>query len=105
MAYGAGALAIWALLTGQPPAFDMRLPYVLSLIYLAVFGSVIAFIVYYALARRRSYTFASYIAALTPPTAMLASALFEGARWGPAALVGLALVLSGQVLLIRASQT
>jgi hypothetical protein len=36
---------------------------------------------------------------------MLASAVFEGAKWGPAALVGLALVLSGQVLLIRATKT
>jgi drug/metabolite transporter (DMT)-like permease len=105
MAYGAGALALYALATGLPPAFDTSAAYVLSLVYLALFGSVVAFVVYYALARRRSYTFASYIAALTPPTAMLASALFEGAKWGPAALVGLALVLSGQVLLIRAAKT
>jgi drug/metabolite transporter (DMT)-like permease len=105
MGYGAVLLAGWALASGQPIAFDARLPYVLSLGYLALFGSVIAFIVYYALARRRSYTFASYIAALTPPTAMLVSAVFEGARWGPAAIAGLVLVLSGQVLLIRAPRS
>ena len=105
MGYGALVLAVWALATGQPIAFDTRLPYVASLAYLALFGSVIAFIVYYFLARRRSYTFASYIAALTPPTAMLASALFEGAHWGLPAIAGLILVLAGQILLIRAPRT
>jgi drug/metabolite transporter (DMT)-like permease len=105
MGYGALALAVWALVTGQPIAFDTGLPYVASLAYLALFGSVVAFIVYYALARRRSYTFASYIAALTPPTAMLVSAVFEKAHWGLLAIVGLVLVLSGQVLLIKAPRT
>jgi drug/metabolite transporter (DMT)-like permease len=105
MGYGAAILAIWAVVTGQPPRFDMGAKYVGSLVYLALFGSVVAFVVYYALARRRSYTFASYVAALTPPTAMLASALFEGAHWGLPALLGLLLVLSGQVLLVRAPHT
>ncbi|HEX8233786.1 MAG TPA: EamA family transporter [Caulobacteraceae bacterium] len=105
MGYGALALALWALATGQPPSFDPSPAYVLSLLYLSVFGSVIAFVVYYALARRRSYTFASYVAALTPPTAMLVSTLFEGVSWGPAALLGLLLVLGGQVLMIRAQRT
>ncbi|MEE2848328.1 MAG: hypothetical protein VX561_00480 [Pseudomonadota bacterium] len=45
---------------------------------------------------------ASYISALTPPIAMLVSVLFEGARFGWSALIGLALVLAGQVMLIRA---
>lgn len=105
MAYGAGAMALWALATGQAPAFDPRPAYVFSLLYLSVFGSVVAFVVYYALARRRSYTFASYVAALTPPTAMLVSSLFEGVNWGPLALFGLLLVLGGQVLMIRAQRT
>ncbi len=33
---------------------------------------------------------------------MLVSSLFEGARWGLSAFAGLALVLGGQALLIRA---
>lgn len=105
MFYGALLLAGWAVVTGQPIAFDPSAKYIGSLVYLAVFGSVIAFIIYYALARRRSYTFASYTAALTPPTAMIASSLFEGAHWGWPALAGLLLVLSGQILLIKAPHT
>ena len=69
MAYGAGSLALFALLTGTPFRFDPRPAYAISLAYLSVFGSVIAFLVYFALARRRSYTFASYVSAITPPIA------------------------------------
>lgn len=105
MAYGVGLLVIWALVTRAPIGFDFSAKYLLSLIYLAVFGSVIAFLVYYALARRRSYALASYVSALTPPTAMLASTIFEGVRWGPLALFGLAVVLAGQLLLIRSPKS
>jgi drug/metabolite transporter (DMT)-like permease len=105
MAYGVLLLVLWALATRAPIGFDPSPRYVLSLLYLAVFGSVIAFLVYYALARRRSYALASYVSALTPPTAMLASTLFEGVRWGPLSLIGLAVVLAGQLLLIRAPKS
>lgn len=105
MTYGVGLLILWALVSGAPIGFDPSPRYVLSLLYLAVFGSVVAFLIYYALARRRSYALASYISALTPPTAMLASAVFEHVHWGPLALVGLAVVLAGQVLLIRAPKS
>lgn len=105
MTYGVGLLIAWALVTGAPIGFDTSPRYLLSLFYLAIFGSVIAFLVYYALARRRSYAFASYTSALTPPTAMIASAVLEHVRWGPLSLLGLAVVLAGQVLLIRAPKT
>jgi len=62
----------------------------------------VAFLVYFAVARARGYALASYISALTPPIAMLVSVLFENARFGWTALLGLLLVLAGQVLLTRA---
>ncbi len=101
MGYGAGLLALFELVRGEPWRFDPTPAYVGGLLYLALLGSVVAFVVFYSLARRRGYTFASYVAALTPPTAMILSALTEGAHWGWAALAGLALVLGGQILLIR----
>ena len=101
MAYGAGLLVLFALATGTPFRFDPRPAYTLSLVYLSVFGSVVAFLVYFALARRRSYTFASYVSALTPPLALLMSAAFEHVRFGFGALGGVVLVLAGQALLIR----
>ena len=102
MGYGTLGLLLYVLVTGQPFLFEYTPAYIGSLAYLAVFGSVAAFLLYYALARRTGYSFASYISALTPPIAMGISAAFEGARWGWEALVGLVLVVIGQYLLIRA---
>lgn len=101
MAYGAAALAIFDFATGKPFIFDPRPAYGLSLIYLSLFGSVIAFLLYFALARRRSYTFASYISAITPPIALGISAVFEHAPLGWGAAAGVVLVVIGQALLIR----
>ena len=101
MAYGTGFLALYVLASGEPWRIDPSLRYTGSLLYLAGFGSVTAFLTYYALARRSGYALASYVAALTPPAAMAISSVTEGTRWGPGALAGLGLVLAGQALLIR----
>lgn len=102
MAYGAGLMVAIVLATGQPWRFEATAAYVGSLVYLALIGSVTAFLLYFGLARRRGYVLASYISAVTPAIAMLISAVFEHAHWGLAALAGLALVMAGQVLLARA---
>lgn len=102
MAYGTGLLALYGLVTGAQFTIDPSVTYVGSLLYLALFGSVIAFGLYFTIARTIGYAMASYVSALTPPIAMLVSVLFEGAHFGWTALAGLLLVLSGQALMIRA---
>ena len=102
MAYGTGLLVIYGLATGVEFTIDPTPTYIGSLLYLSIFGSVIAFGLYFTIARVIGYAMASYISALTPPIAMLVSVLFEDARFGWPAAVGLLLVLSGQALLIRA---
>ncbi len=102
MGYGTMMLAVYGLATGATFSIDPTPGYLISLVYLAVLGSVVAFVVYFAVARARGYALASYISALTPPIAMLVSVLLEGARFGWSAAAGLLLVLSGQALLIRA---
>jgi len=101
MGYGALMLALFAILTGRAWTFQLTAPYLLSLAHLALVGSVVAFLLYYGLARRRGYATASYIAALTPPLAMLMSSQFESKSWGPLAVAGVGLVLLGQWLLLR----
>ncbi|MGA0546280.1 DMT family transporter [Brevundimonas sp. VNH65] len=105
MAYGSLLLTIVGLATGVEWRFDLSLTYVGSLLYLAIFGSVIAFVLYFSLARSRGFTLASYIGALTPIIAMTVSVLFENARFGWPALVGLALVVLGQFLIVRAPKS
>ena len=102
MAYGTGLLALYGFATGVEWRIEPTPAYVLSLLYLSILGSVVAFALYFTIARHRGYALASYISALTPPIAMLVSVLFENARFGLSAFAGLALVLAGQVLLIRA---
>ena len=102
MAYGTGMLVLYGLATGVSWRIEPTAAYLASLLYLSVFGSVVAFVIYFTIARSRGYALASYISALTPPIAMLVSVLFEGARFGWPALAGLGLVLAGQALLIRA---
>lgn len=102
MFYGAALLAAFALVTGRAWTVELSWSYALSLLHLAVNGSVVAFLLYYGLARRRGYATASYISALAPPVAMLVSSVFEAKTWGPLALGGVALVLAGQILLLRA---
>lgn len=101
MGYGAAVLALFALATGKAWTFEPTLQYIGSLLHLSVTGSVIAFLLYYGLARRRGYGTASYISALTPPVAMLVSSVFENKVWGLMALGGILLVLAGQFLLLR----
>jgi drug/metabolite transporter (DMT)-like permease len=101
MGYGTFLLAAFSFVTGRAWTFEWSLRYVLSLTHLALIGSVVAFVLYYGLARRRGYATASYISALTPPLAMLMSSLFEQKSWGPLALGAVGLVLFGQWLLLR----
>jgi drug/metabolite transporter (DMT)-like permease len=105
MAYGAGVVALGAIVTGQPWRFEATPGYIGSLLYLALFGSVVAFVLYFSLARRRGYVLASYVSAITPAIAMFISAVFEHARWGLEALFGLALVMAGQLMLARAPKS
>jgi drug/metabolite transporter (DMT)-like permease len=101
MAYGAAALAVYALITGKAWTIEPTWGYALSFLHLSLNGSVIAFLLYYGLARRRGYATASYVSALAPALAMLMSALFEGKSWGVLALGGVVLLLLGQFLLLR----
>jgi len=102
MAWAAALVAGWCALAGVPFTFDPRPAYVLSLAYLALFGSVLAFVTYLTLIQRIGSGRAGYTAAVIPAIAMAASTLFEGYRWTPGAAAGLALVVAGTVLVLRA---
>ena len=98
MAYGALVSALIAWIIGSPWAIDWRVPYVVSMVYLALFGSVIAFGAYLTLLARVGSTTGSYVSVATPIVAMLLSTLFEGYRWTPVAAFGVVLAVAGNWL-------
>ena len=101
MAYGALSAALAAWLAGVPFAFDASARYVASLVYLALFGSVVAFGAYLTLLKRVGAGPASYVGVATPVIAMLLSSLLEHYRWTAAGVAGVALAVAGNVLVLR----
>lgn len=98
MFYGAVIAAVMGLVLGASWSFDTRWPYVASLLYLAVFGSVIAFGAYLTLLKDAGPVSASYVAVATPVVAMVLSTLFEGYRWTFVAAFGVVLAVAGNWL-------
>lgn len=103
MAYGAGVAALVAIATGAAWSFDARPAYVASLLYLAVFGSIVAFGAYLTLLGQVGAGPASYVGVSTPVVAMLVSTFAEGYRWTWPAVLGVALAVAGNVLALRRS--
>ena len=101
MAYGTLFAAAVAWVNGAAWTFDARPGYVLSLAYLAVFGSVVAFVTYFTLLKRVGAGPSSYIAVATPVIALLVSTLFEGYRWTWVAGLGVLLAVLGNWLALR----
>jgi len=104
MAWAAAMVTAYCAVAGIPFGFDPRPAYVLSLAYLAVAGSVVAFVTYLTLVKRIGAGRSGYTAALIPAIAMAVSTAFEGYAWTPAAAAGMALVLAGTVLVLRARE-
>ena len=100
MGYGALWLLILSLASGAHFAFDWRPPYVISLGWLALGSSVAAFIAYLALIKRVGPARAGFATVLFPVVALAISSVFEDYHWGPLALLGLALVAAGNVVVL-----
>jgi drug/metabolite transporter (DMT)-like permease len=107
MAYGTLGLAVIAFLRGTPIAFEQSWSYVLSLLYLSLAGTSLAFGLYLVLMRRIGPARAAYTSVLFPVVALAVSTAFEGYRWSLPALIGLAVLVAGNALALggRMKQT
>jgi len=101
MAYGAGMLGVYCLVSGVPFTMDWSGQYLGSLLYLVIPGSVIGFTAYLTLVGRMGPERAAYCTVLFPLVALNVSAYMEGYRWTAPALGGLVLVMLGNVLVFR----
>jgi len=102
MAYGALTAAIVAIILGEPWTFEPSAAYTLSLVYLALFGSVIAFGAYLTLLKRVGAAQSSFVGVATPVIALVLSTLFEGYRWTWVGVIGIVLAVAGNWLALRA---
>jgi len=101
MLYSTLAMTLLALLLGKSFRPEWNFPYVGSLIYLAVFGSILVFGIYLRLLGNIGVDKAAYVLLVTPVIALLFSTLFEGYSWHLPAFVGLACILLGNLLIMK----
>jgi len=100
MLYGGLLTGIIAMARGQSFSFDPSSGYVISLIYLTVFGSVLAFGAYLTLLGRIGAHRAGYTTVMFPVVALILSMLFEGMSLDAYVVSGFSLVLAGNLLVL-----
>lgn len=91
MGYGAIVLIALALARGDGIRIGQGAAWWISLAYLTVFGTVVAFVFYFRLAQRLGTARAALTGVAIPPIALAISAAFEGWQPTPLALAGMAL--------------
>lgn len=101
MLYGALFVLAVALVLREPLRFEWSAPYIGSLLFLALFGSALAFGAYVTLMVRIGADRASYTAVAIPIVALALSTLFERLRWHLETFVGVAACLGGIALALR----
>lgn len=98
MAWGALTSFAIAVVLERELRFSTNSEYVLSLAFLSIFGSCVAFGCFLALIKRIGSARASYASVLFPVVALAISTVFEGYRWSAAGALGVTLILSGNWL-------
>lgn len=101
MAYGALCCLLVACWRGQALTFSLAPAYLFSLLYLAIFGSVIAFFFYFRLMENVGGGRAGYVGVMTPVVALILSGFFEGFHWTALSLLGLGAAVVGNLFILR----
>ncbi|WIO75269.1 DMT family transporter [Porticoccaceae bacterium LTM1] len=101
MSYGTIAMAVLAVWMGKPFIFEWTMEYVGSLLYLGLFGTVIAFGCYLTVLKRIGPERAAYSSLLFPVVALSLSTLFEGYQWTISAVAGVSLIFFGNWIGLR----
>ncbi|MFT5003996.1 MAG: drug/metabolite transporter (DMT)-like permease, partial [Flavobacteriales bacterium] len=85
---------------GQTFNFSFTVQYISSLLYLSIFGSVIAFGCYLTLLARIGAHKASYATIMFPAVAVVISSFVEGFTWDSYTFIGLGLMLAGNLVVL-----
>lgn len=98
MAWGSLMSATVAAILGRKLNFLFQPDYIASLLYLAIFGSAIAFGCYLALIRSIGSARAAYTSVLFPVVALIVSTLVEDYQWSAPAFAGIVFIVAGNWL-------
>jgi drug/metabolite transporter (DMT)-like permease len=101
MLYGAIITGLISIYQGHEFLFDWSVGYLGSLLYLTVFGSIIAFGAYLTLLGRIGAHKAGYAMVMFPVVALILSALFEDLEVDTPIVVGTLLVLAGNLFVLN----
>jgi len=99
--YGTVILTLIALVTGTEFSYGTTLEYSLSLIYLSVFGTILAFGAYLKLLINIGPSRAGYTSLIIPFVAIILSTLFEDYQWTLLAAGGFVLVALGNYMVLK----
>jgi len=100
MFYGSAFMTILLLAQGKSFEFSYTLPYVSSLLYLSIFGSIIAFASYLTLLNNIGAHKASYASVMFPAVAVVISSFVEGFSWNIYTVIGLLIILAGNIVVL-----
>ena len=103
MFYGGLLALLVGVVLGKPLSFEVTAGYVGTLVYLAMFGSVVAFACFLTLQVRIGAARASYIGVMTPVVALMVSFFFENLALGWLTIFGVALLIVGNVVILLGS--
>jgi len=101
MLYGALSALAMAIGAGKALGFEASVPYVASLLYLTLAGSILAFAAYLTLLARIGAAKSGYTGVMVPIVALMISAVFEGFNWSILTVIGIAISVGGNVLVLR----
>jgi len=101
MLYGALFSLIVTLALGKPLTFAFTPGYVASLVYLALFGSILAFGAFLTLLGRIGAARSGYVGVMVPIVALVISSAFEGFHWQALTLLGVAVSVAGNAVILR----
>lgn len=104
MVYGAIAMFVIAAILGKEIRFEVSQSYVLSLLYLAIFGSIIAFGAFMTLIGNIGASKAAYVSLIAPVIALTISTFLEDYTWTTISLSGAVMILVGNVVALRSSK-
>ena len=100
MGYGGLLTLLIHFAMGGMLSMDWTIGYLGPMLYLTIFGSIVAFGCYMLLISRIGAEYAAYVTLLMPIIALILSTLFEGYSWTFNACLGVCLVLAGNLIIL-----